>query len=203
MRKSVPKPMRAPRAFSVLEQARLIILMGMKHCGKTTLGRMLARLRGEAFIDLDEFAEGFASRREGRPLTMREVYRAGGKEAFQALEAEALRKIAADFSGKKSALVLALGGGTIENSSGLAALGREGVFVFLDQDEDVLFARIAASGIPPFLAGDDPRAAFHRVYETRTALYREKADLTVNMRGKNPEEALDDLASRRELYRGG
>jgi shikimate kinase len=177
--------------------------MGMKCCGKTTLGRMLARLRSEAFIDLDEFAEELAFRQGGRPLTVRELYRAGGKDAFQALEAEALRKIAEDFSGQNSALVLALGGGTIENPPGLAALGGGGVFVFLDQDEDVLFARISSSGIPPFLAGDDPRAAFHRVYKTRTALYRKKADLTVNMRGKNPEEALEELASREELHRGG
>jgi shikimate kinase len=176
--------------------------MGMKHCGKTTLGRMLARLRGEAFIDLDEFIDEFASRGEGRPRTVREIYRAGGKDALQALEAEALRKIAADFSGKKSALVLALGGGTIENLPGLAALGDGGVFVFLDQDEDVLFARILSSGIPPFLAGDDPRAAFHGLYMTRTALYREKADMTLDMRGKNPEAALEELASREELRRG-
>jgi shikimate kinase len=164
---------------------------------------MLAGLRGEAFIDLDEFAEEFAARRRGRRLTVREIYRAGGKDAFQALEAEALRKIAADFSGEKSAVVLALGGGTIENPQGLAALADGGVFVFLDQDEDVLFARIASSGIPPFLAGDDPREAFHLLYRVRTALYREKADVTVNMRGKNPEEALEELASRGELRCGG
>jgi shikimate kinase len=177
--------------------------MGMKHCGKTTLGRMLAARRGEAFIDLDEAAEEFAARQWGRRLSVREVYRAGGKEAFQALEAEVLRKIAADFSGEKSAVVLALGGGTIENAAGLAAIENRGVFVFLDEDEEVLFARIASSGIPPFLEGDDPRAAFHRLYAARTALYRERAGITLNMRGKNPGEALEYFVSRGELRHGG
>jgi shikimate kinase len=177
--------------------------MGMKHCGKTTLGRMLAARRAEPFIDLDEFIEESAARQCGRRLTVREIYRAGGKDAFQALEAGALRKIAADFPGEKSALVLALGGGTIENAAALAALGNGGVFVFLDEDEEVLFARIASSGIPPFLAGDDPREAFRRLYRQRTAWYRERAGLRLDMRGKNPEEALEELASREELRRGG
>jgi shikimate kinase len=177
--------------------------MGMKHCGKTTLGRLLADRRGEAFIDLDGFAEDIAARQRGRPAGVREIYRDGGKDAFQALEAEALRKIAADFPQGKAALVLALGGGTIENPSGLAALEGRGLFVFLDQDEDVLFARIASSGLPPFLQAPDPKAAFHALYEKRVFLYRKKADLTVDMRDKSPQAALEHLAARRELRRGG
>jgi shikimate kinase len=176
--------------------------MGVKHCGKTTLGRLLAASRGEAFIDLDEFAGEFASRQRGRPVGVREVYRDGGKEAFQALEAESLREIAAGFPRGNAGLVLALGGGTIENPAGLAAIEGRGVFVFLDQDEEVLFARIASSGIPPFLDGPDPRAAFHGLYEKRVCLYREKADLTLDMRGKNPQEALEDLGRREELRHG-
>jgi shikimate kinase len=160
-----------------------IVLMGMKHCGKSALGRMLAEKLGAAFIDLDACAEGLAAEKYGRPRTVRELYRGEGKDAFQALETEALRKIAADFSGEKSALVLALGGGTIENPAGLAAIEGRGVFVFLDQDEDVLFERIAASGIPPFLEGPDPKTAFHALYEKRVPLYRSRAGITVNLRG--------------------
>jgi shikimate kinase len=71
--------------------------------------------------------------------------------------------------------------------------------VYLEEDEDVLFQRVQASGIPPFLATDDPRGAFHLLYEKRTALYRKKADLTINARGKNPREVLEDIASRTEV----
>ena len=32
---------------------RSIVLAGIKHCGKSTLGQMLAKRLGRAFIDLD------------------------------------------------------------------------------------------------------------------------------------------------------
>jgi shikimate kinase len=172
--------------------------MGMKHCGKTTLGRMLAEREGRVFIDLDGYAEALVSRQRGCPLTLREIYRDEGREAFQALEAESLACLMADYPEDGRRAVLALGGGTIENPEALAAFTGSCLFIYLEEDEDVLFRRIQASGIPPFLAGDDPRGAFHLLYEKRTALYRGKADLTIHTGGKNPGEILEDIASRGE-----
>ena len=178
----------------------MIVLMGMKHCGKTTLGCLLAEKLGAAFVDLDEEMQYLAARKSGRLRTVREIYHSEGEEAFRALETETLRKVAAEH-GTKDPAVLALGGGTIENTEALAAI--EGcLWVYLDEDEEVLFERIAREGLPPFLAGEDPRGNFRRIYEKRTAMYREKAALTINLRGKTPQETLAELVSRPELSRG-
>ncbi len=170
-----------------------IVLMGMKHCGKTTLGAMLARRLSREFFDLDRVVEGIEAERLGRPVTAREIYRLRGKEAFQALEERALREILGTGSGGADGVVVALGGGTIENGAALAILREAGILVFLDEDEEVLFRRIEAGGLPPFLEGSSPRESFHDLYEKRTSLYRERADLRVDLRGLGPGEGLDRL----------
>ena len=180
----------------------MTVLMGMKHCGKTTVGRLLAEKQGKEFIDLDEYVEALFLREKGRPLSVREIYCGEGKAAFGALEAESLSRIAGEYAADKR-LILALGGGTIENPLALAALARGSLFVYLDEDEDVLFRRIAAGGIPAFLDGADPRAAFHLLYEKRTALYRKKADIHLDTRGKTPEEIREELYAHEEIRHGG
>ncbi|MDR1931242.1 MAG: shikimate kinase [Spirochaetales bacterium] len=171
-----------------------IFLMGMKHCGKSTLGRLLAPRLDAVFADLDERAEELFARKTGQRLSAREIFRTQGREAFMALEAEALREICKTGGrAPQFAQVVAWGGGTIENQAALSAAQGRGLNVFLDEEEDVLFRRIAASGIPPFLQGSDPQAAFHRLYEYRTPLYRAAADLIIDMRGLSPREGVEKI----------
>ena len=57
-----------------------IVLVGMPGCGKTTVGRELARLSGKPFVDLDEEIV----RRAGRSIP--EIFREEGEAAFRELE---------------------------------------------------------------------------------------------------------------------
>ncbi len=170
-----------------------IVLMGMKHCGKTTLGVMLARRLRLPFIDLDQVVERIEEERLGSPVSAREIYRLRGREAFGELEARGLQEIAGGPARPPRRAVIALGGGTIENAEAMAVLADIGSFLYLEEDEDVLFRRIAAGGLPPFLEGGDPRENFHRLYEKRTALYRRRADAVVSLRGRTPGEGLDAI----------
>ena len=179
---------------------RLLVFMGMKHCGKSTLGRMFAEHLKLPFTDLDAVANEIAYRKYGINITVREVYRNEGKEAFQALEKYALLQIIAGYPAADQCAVVAIGGGTIENSEGMAALDAKGYFIYLYQDEAVLFKRITASGIPPFLEGPDPQEAFHVLYENRTALYREKADIEVDIRNLSPEQGVKKILNRTGYY---
>lgn len=169
---------------------KIPVLMGMKHCGKTTLGTLLAASLGIPFLDLDDHVEAAAATAEGRRTAVRDLYRRLGKDGFRDLERRALEKIASGIETEKTSFVLALGGGTIENSDGLAALADSGVFIYLEEEEGTLFRRILAGGLPPFLQGDDPEEAFRLLYAERTALYRARADIVVPVHGLTPEEGV-------------
>ena len=67
-----------------------IVLCGIKHCGKTTLGRGLARARAVDFRDSDAELERRFEREHNRAATVREIFREIGETEFRRLEAAVL-----------------------------------------------------------------------------------------------------------------
>ncbi|MFQ3620015.1 MAG: shikimate kinase [Spirochaetales bacterium] len=176
----------------------LVVLMGMKHCGKTTVGKLLARKRNLVFQDLDSVVEALFTEKTGNNYSVREIYKIHGKEEFQKGEAEAIRYVLQRVlpDSKRKPLILALGGGTIENREALSLLDPFAVFIYLEEAEEVLLRRILQKGIPSFLDPKNPEGEFHRLYLTRTALFASKAHRVVSTNGKSPEEVVEELNQR-------
>ena len=68
-----------------------IIIIGVKHSGKSTIGKILAEIEGKLFIDLDEMLEKLYE--SSKKYTSREIYNNIGPDNFSKLEIEALKKI--------------------------------------------------------------------------------------------------------------
>jgi shikimate kinase len=179
----------------------ILVLMGMKHCGKTTLGRLLAQRVSLPFEDLDERVCVIYQNRTGGILPIRELFRTLGKSPFQELEVEGIRHLSESYDALslKPSCILALGGGTIENSKALSLLDPFGYYIYLEEKEEILLDRILRGGIPSFLSEQDPAGDFHRLYEYRTALYRAKADRTLSTTGKTIEDLLEELLHTMQL----
>jgi shikimate kinase len=158
-----------------------LFLIGIKHCGKTTVGRLIAGKWGVPFFDLDDLVEKACTEQTGSLLSCRDIYREYGKPGFLRYEEEAAKRLVdltygpggssggvsgaagtvANFAagGASGAppgtvAVAALGGGTIENRRAMTVLEGFGLFVLLDAAPEVLFERIKRKGIPPFLAAN-------------------------------------------------
>lgn len=114
---------------------RCIVLIGFMGAGKSTIGALLARSLGWRFVDSDHAIEN----RTGR--TIAQIFAEDGEAAFRALEAEAIRDHA-----RSDNLVLALGGGAIENDLTREMLAGllETRIVFLDAPLEVMVARCLA-----------------------------------------------------------
>ena len=167
-----------------------ILLCGIKHCGKSTIGALLGCRLGLPFIDLDRETEAVHRRETGQALTVREMYRLLGGEGFMRYEAQAVRELAA--SGQ--AAVVALGGGTPMNPGvrpeWLRGLGR---VVLLDISPALAYRRVQAGGLPPFLASSaDPEAEFLRLCRDRLAVYRRLAEVIHRIEAEGtPEQEAD------------
>ena len=170
-----------------------IILAGIKHSGKSTIGWNLSSHLNLYFADLDDLILRDTEKYE----TVRQLYRELGAEGFQKQEKESLKLFLQTYENKS--FVLSLGGGTIENKSAIDMLDKADVQTyFLDADLSVLYNRIIKGGIPPFLEGDNPLTEFKAMYQKRTALYAGWADFRIDTRGLTALEVtskiLDEIA---------
>jgi len=166
----------------------MIVLMGLRGAGKSTIGRLIAGRLGREFVDLDDETAkvlGFAG--AGEALGVR------GLEAFRAAEVAALRAM----SGRSASVgVLALGGGTPTAPGAVQALrSMDGVrLVYLRASASELQARLRGdtTARPP-LVGSDAVAEVPDVLKARDGLYRAIADVVVETDGLTCEQIADLL----------
>lgn len=160
-----------------------IVFLGIKHCGKSTQGKLLARKLHREFLDTDDMLAAAYMRdfsKNADESTPRAVMRRHGEEFFRKFEAAVISDFLNDPAQK--ACVIALGGGVASNPFITTdELKKLGTLIFLDIDQDTAFERIAARGIPPFLAGDDPRQKFMQLCEKRIPRCREISDITITV----------------------
>ncbi len=183
-------------------EQKFIVLTGMKHCGKSTAGRELARRLALPFFDIDDrITACFGS-------TPRELYDLGGPELFKAREAEAAELLAEELnagaeSGRPAA-VIAAGGGLCDNEAAVAALKHGGLFVYLSAPEELLMERITASAerdgrFPAYISCRNPQnsgeiaAIFHSYYMARTEKYAESADMLIPAESSSPGEIAEAI----------
>lgn len=165
----------------------VIVLGGIKHTGKSTVGRMLSKEMGLPFHDLDDLILKILPFK----WSVRKWFREKGADAFKKKEVEALRTYFND-SDRETLRILSLGGGTFENSDALKLLKKsEAVIFILDEEEEILFERIIRKGVPPFLDEDNPRASFSELYKARRATLLEQGDHIINIHGLDQQEAAE------------
>jgi len=170
---------------------RSIVISGIKHSGKTTLGQMLASRLNSAWYDLDQL---ILHRPENSHWpTIRDLYREKGKEYFQQQETEAARNYLKRFNPGTQYAVLSLGGGTIENESAMKEIRDKGLVLYFAVEEEILLERILKGGIPPFLSQEDPAGDFHKLYVERDTLNRKLAHGIINLNNDPKEVNLEKI----------
>lgn len=170
-----------------------IVLIGMKHCGKSTVGQALAERIGCPFIDVDPKIEAMHSCEAGEKLSVREILTRHGEAHFHRIEGHVVCELYLQLDRPGKRAVVALGGRTALNETVLGLLKAIGTIVCLEMSPEAMFERIERTGIPPFLDGDDPRASFMRLYAEREPRYRELADVVVDIDGLTVEQSVEKV----------
>ncbi len=165
---------------STTTRRKLICLTGFMGCGKTTVGRLLARQLGWRFVDLDTHIVEHAG------LSITEIFDRLGEPAFREIEHERLLEVLGGAAAQDTPTVLALGGGTFAQPRNVDLLRRfdraEGsvarsaaVVIWLDCPIENLLERCVTMADRPLFRNE---AGFRQLYEQRRPFY-EKADYRV------------------------
>lgn len=169
-----------------------IILIGMKGCGKTTVGTFLAQSLAVPFIDCDAEIEKVCQQETGETLPFRQIFARYGEEYFHKLEVKALRKIARE--GEKAHFVLSCGGRTPLNQENQEILRGLGKIIFLNVERAILLQRILAHGIPAFFPyQDNAQKSLDVLLEERLPVYRQCADIMLNVGEDTPEAIVSTI----------
>jgi shikimate kinase len=158
-----------------------IVLTGMRGSGKTSIGRVLAKLLGFAFVDIDKAIE------ERADCRIAEIVTRHGWEYFRTLERLVVARIA---GGDRQ--VIAAGGGTLIDVANAEQLKTRGVVILLVCDVVTLQRRIAAETNRPSLTGRATAVEeLGQVWEDRRARYYAVADLTYDVSAESVDRMHD------------
>lgn len=159
-----------------------IVIIGMKHCGKSTQGRRLAKSLNCSFYDSDDLMTETFQKENGAQLTAKEIFAKHGADKFKSVESDTIYSFI-DFIKTSSPdnSVISLGGATPINGTLLEDLKREtsAFVIFLNPAPDTLFERVKRNGPSRFLKGENPEEDFLKTYHERLPYYRKHVDLEI------------------------
>jgi shikimate kinase len=165
----------------------------MMGAGKSSVGRCLHRRTGLALHDTDEIvASKFG-------ISIPEIFARYGEKKFREAETEALRQMPTE-----EQKIINTGGGIVLRKENIGILRSHAVIVWLDGDEETLFARASRKRNRPLLQTENPRKTFAQILGARRPLYANIADIRIDTSVLTDEEvAMAILAKLRRVNHKG
>lgn len=148
-----------------------IVLCGFMGCGKSTVGKNIARKAGKKYVDMDHYIEQKAGMR------VSEIFEKYGESRFRDMEHEACVELS-----EKKNLIIASGGGAMTFERNVAAFKNKDLIVLLDVPLETIKHRLHNDQKRPLLQRPDKDEVMQRLYEQRLPLYKSAADITVEGR---------------------
>ncbi|MDR0631609.1 MAG: shikimate kinase [Holosporales bacterium] len=159
---------------------KTIALVGLMGCGKTSIGRRLAKKLELSFFDSDQEVEVSAG------CSMKEIYAVFGEAAFKSGERRVIARLL-----DQPPHILATGGSSILDEETQVVLKEKSITVWLDADLETLVARVSRRNDRPFIRDGNQRDVLESLINTCYPVY-ERSDIHV----KTYDEATNTTVDR-------
>ena len=152
-----------------------IFLIGPMGVGKTTIGRVLARMMNLRFFDSDQEIE--LSSGANIPW----IFDVEGESGFRERESRMISQLC-----QRRDIVLATGGGVILEKRNREVLCSNGTVVYLTAPIEKLVDRTKQDKNRPLLQTNNPKQKLIELFEARNPLYKDVSDVVIDTQGKKP-----------------
>mgnify|MGYP001399860677 CR=1 FL=1 len=149
----------------MINQSNNIFLIGPMACGKTTIGRKLAKKTSKKFYDSDKEI----TKRTGAEIPL--IFEIEGDTGFRKRETKIISKIVLLRN-----IVLSTGGGTILAEENRKMLTENGIIIYLKSSARKIFHRTYEDKSRPLLQGDDRLSKIEEILNERGPLYKSVAN---------------------------
>lgn len=141
-----------------------IVLIGFMGCGKTSVGKILARQINKNFKDVDQLIE----KEQGSSVS--EIFENKGEEYFRGLEQKCINELM-----KKTGQVISTGGGLPIYSD----ISKKSLIIYVETEFDVILNRLSVKERdkrPLFYDEPSARALFNE----RIGVYKEQSNFSID-----------------------
>jgi len=161
----------------------IAVLIGPPGSGKSSIGRALAKLLGQDFVDTDALIE----EQEGKSIS--EIFQQSGEEKFREIESAVVAHQLAHAEG-----IIALGGGAVLSPATQAALKNStSDVIFLNVSASNAVPRVSANSSRPLLS-ENPSDQWSALLKKRLPIYTDLADITIDTDNKKAQEVASEIA---------
>lgn len=166
-----------------------IALVGLPGCGKSTIGRYLAKRWAVPFIDVDAAIE------EQIGCTIREFFAKEGEPKFRDVEQDVLARLLSS----PQKMVVATGGGAVLRPDNRRQLVAHAQVVYLSASPHEIAKRLQRDTQRPLLQVDNPLQRLLDLHAVRDPFYKEVADFVVAGSGLSATQVAQRVAMQVEL----
>ena len=157
-----------------------IYLVGFMGCGKSAIGRVLARMTYRRFMDTDALIV------EQEGMAIPQIFEEKGEAYFRRVETEVLKKLT-----KEKKRIISCGGGVAMRIENVEEMRRGGHIVLLSAKPETILKRVARDENRPLLKGRKTIEGITELMEARLPHYQAAADITV----ATDDRSMEDIAA--------
>lgn len=147
-----------------------IVLIGFMGCGKTIVGKKLAKNCNLSFLDTDKMIM------KSEKLSINKIFKKFGEDYF--------RKVEIDICFLASSMkntVISTGGGIVKDKKNIDNLKKNGFIIYLNSDIKRIYDNLKYDNKRPLLKNKDKFYEIKELFSQRECLYKEYADLVFNI----------------------
>lgn len=160
---------------------KTIVLIGLMGCGKSSIGKRLAKELHMPFVDADDEIEKNVGCR------ISEIFKYNGEPYFREVEQRVIEELL-----EHGPIILATGGGAYMNPAIRDSIKKHAVSVWLKAEFEMLYDRVSRKQHRPLLEKGNKKEILRSLMEERYPIYAD-ADITVQSTDSPHSRVVQDI----------